>query len=198
VRAHPRPLLHTALTSARLPPCSPALFNKWCSDKGTYWLSKHNYGAAYEPLLAPRRWSTRNVLELGVGDETAGSLNTWREYFPLAHFWIVDIDVTRFADEPLFKWSTRQKRRHGCFDSATAHDTWHDAQVRHSGWSQSHSEWSQSHSGWSQSHSEWSQSHSEWSQSHREWSHSEWSHGEWSHSMQSHGEWSHSEWSHSK
>ena len=80
-------------------PRSAALFNKWCSDKGTYWLSKHNYGAAYEPLLAPRRWSTRNVLELGVGDETAGSLNTWREYFPLAHFWIVDIDVARFADE---------------------------------------------------------------------------------------------------
>ena len=73
-------------------PRSAALFNKWCSDKGTYWLSKHNYGAAYEPLLAPRRWSTRHVLELGVGDETAGSLNTWREYFPLAHFWIVDID----------------------------------------------------------------------------------------------------------
>ena len=42
----------------------------------------------------------------------------------------MDIDVTRFADEPLFKWSTRQKRRHGCFDSATAHDTWHDAQGR--------------------------------------------------------------------
>ena len=60
------------------------------------------------------------------------ALTRWREYFPLAHFWIVDIDVTRFADEPLFKWSTRQKRRHGCFDSATAHDTWHDAQVDHS------------------------------------------------------------------
>ena len=65
-----------------------------------------------------------------MGDETAGSLNTWREYFPLAHFWIVDIDVARFADEPLFKWSTRQKRRHGCYDSATAHDTWNDPQGR--------------------------------------------------------------------
>ena len=122
---HPRPRL--ALLPAAL--CA-ALFNKWCSDKGTYWLSKHNYGAAYEPLFAPRRQTTRNLLELGVGDETAGSLNSWREYFPAANFWIVDIDVGRFRDEPLYNWSIRQKRRHGCFDAGTAHDTWHDKQGR--------------------------------------------------------------------
>ena len=60
-----------------------SLFNKWCSDKGTYWLSKHNYGAAYDTVLRPIRFRTRNLLELGVGDETAGSLNAWREYFRL-------------------------------------------------------------------------------------------------------------------
>ena len=50
------------------------LFNKYCSDKGTYWLSKHNYGAAYDTVLRPTRRRTRHLVELGVGDETAGSL----------------------------------------------------------------------------------------------------------------------------
>ena len=61
MRAHPRPLPHHATLTFDAPASvltNTALFNKWCSDKGTYWLSKHNYGAAYEPLLAPRRWST--------------------------------------------------------------------------------------------------------------------------------------------
>jgi len=93
-----------------------SLFNKWCSDKGTYWLSKHNYGAAYDTVLHPIRRRVRNLLELGVGDETAGSLNAWREYFPRAEFWIVDVDVARFADKKQFAWAIRQKRRHGCFD----------------------------------------------------------------------------------
>ena len=94
------------------------LFNKYCSDKGTYWLSKHNYGAAYDTVLRPIRWRVQNILELGVGDETAASLNAWREYFPRAHFWIVDVDVTRFSDKKQFAWAIRQKRRHGCLDDA--------------------------------------------------------------------------------
>ena len=92
------------------------LFNKWCSDKGTYWLSKHNYGAAYDTVLRPTRKRTRNLVELGVGDETAGSLNAWREYFPRAEFWILDIDVQRFKDQKQWAWASRQKRRHGCHD----------------------------------------------------------------------------------
>ena len=95
-----------------------SLFNKYCSDKGTYWLSKHNYGAAYDTVLHPVRSRTRNLVELGVGDETAASLNAWREYFPHAHFWIVDVDVARFADKKQFSWAIRQKRRHGCYDDA--------------------------------------------------------------------------------
>jgi hypothetical protein len=98
-----------------------SLFNKWCSDKGTYWLSKHNYGAAYDTVLRPTRRRTRNLLELGVGDETAGSLNAWREYFPRAEFWIVDVDVVRFHDKKQWAWASRQKRRHGCFDDK---DVW--------------------------------------------------------------------------
>ena len=64
-----------------------SLFNKWCSDKGTYWLSKHNYGAAYDTVLRSRRHRIEHMLELGVGDETAGSLNAWREYFTRAQVW---------------------------------------------------------------------------------------------------------------
>ena len=91
-------------------------FNKWCSDKGTYWLSKHNYGAAYDTVLRPTRKRTRNLIEVGVGDETAGSTNAWREYFPKAELWILDIDVARFKDTKQWAWASRQKRRHGCFD----------------------------------------------------------------------------------
>jgi hypothetical protein len=94
------------------------LFNKYCSDKGTYWLSKHNYGVTYDTVLRSVRWRVRNLVELGVGDETAASLNAWREYFPRAHYWIVDVDVQRFADKKQFAWAIRQKRRHGCFDDA--------------------------------------------------------------------------------
>ena len=103
-----------------------ALFNKWCSDKGTYWLSKHNYGAAYDSVLGPRRAHTTQMLELGVGDETAGSLNAWREYFPRAQLWVADLDVERFRNKAQFAWASRQKRRHGCFDDA---DAWRDPRV---------------------------------------------------------------------
>ena len=44
-----------------------ALFNKYCSDKGTYWLSKHNYGVAYDMAFGPMRRSVRHLIELGVG-----------------------------------------------------------------------------------------------------------------------------------
>lgn len=98
-----------------------SLFNKYCSDKGTYWLSKHNYGAAYDTVLQPIRHGVRHLLELGVGDETAASLNAWREYFPKAEYWIVDIDVRRFDDKKQFAWAARQKRRHGCYDDP---DVW--------------------------------------------------------------------------
>ncbi len=103
-----------------------ALFNKWCSDKGTYWLSKHGYGSAYDVTLGPYRRQARHVLEIGVGDETAGSLNAWREYFPRAHFWILDFDRQRFHDAKQFAWASRQKRRHGCFDDR---DVWRDPRV---------------------------------------------------------------------
>ena len=42
---HSRPRPHateTARCSTVRAPRSAALFNKWCSDKGTHWLSKHN------------------------------------------------------------------------------------------------------------------------------------------------------------
>ena len=136
--------LPTSWTKDNFPDCTPApscypnrrapdhgsplnaLFNKWCSDKGTYWLSKHNYGAAYDSVLGPRRAHTLQMLELGVGDETAGSLNAWREYFPRAHLWIADIDTERFRNTAQFAWASRQKRRHGCFDDA---DAWRDPRV---------------------------------------------------------------------
>ena len=92
-------------TATQGPSCTPnrraqhhnsllnSLFNKYCSDKGTYWLSKHNYGAAYDTVLRPPRRTRHLSLELGVGDETAASLNAWRSTSMRADFWIVGVDV---------------------------------------------------------------------------------------------------------
>eukprot|EP00967_Tisochrysis_lutea_P140619 scaffold257198_cov28-Tisochrysis_lutea.AAC.2 len=133
--------VQAAWTADHFPQCTPApdcypnrranhrnselnrLFNKYCSDKGTYWLSKHGYGSAYDVAFSPLR-EARNVVELGVGDETAASLSAWREYFPSAHFWIVDYDERRFHDEKQYAWASKTKRRHGCFDQGSAHATW--------------------------------------------------------------------------
>ena len=70
-----------------------SLFNKWCSDKGRVLALKAQLALRHDTVLRPIRRRARHLLELGVGDETAGSLNAWREYFPRAQFWIADIDV---------------------------------------------------------------------------------------------------------
>lgn len=54
------------------------------SDKSTH----HNYGTTYERLLASRRQSATNILELGVMHGC--SLRAWREYFPNATIWGMD------------------------------------------------------------------------------------------------------------
>lgn len=63
------------------------LFNKYGTDKEVY----HKYAAVYETILEPRRNDVAKVLELGAY-EGAG-LRAWREYFPRAYVYSLDISV---------------------------------------------------------------------------------------------------------
>ena len=60
------------------------LFDKYCSDKGTFWQSKHHYGSAYHSLFASLRNAVGAVLEIGIGEDTAPSAAAWADYFPRA------------------------------------------------------------------------------------------------------------------
>ena len=72
---------------------------------------KHHYTAYYEQLFEPMRDSVRKVLEIGIGDalemawssapqyHTGASLRMWRDYFPNAQVFGMDIKWLRL-DEP--------------------------------------------------------------------------------------------------
>ena len=75
------------------------LLDKYCSDKGTFWQSKHHYGSAYHSVWGSIRNSVRSILEVGIGEDTAPSARTWTEYFPNAQIYLVDIKTTREVTE---------------------------------------------------------------------------------------------------
>lgn len=62
-----------------------ALGLKYGTDKATY----HQYTDFYHEHLAPRKDAIRKVLEIGVWD--GHSLEMWRDYFPQATIYGVDI-----------------------------------------------------------------------------------------------------------
>lgn len=73
------------------------LFDRHGSDKE----KGHKYGAAYDFLLASRRWydnDTFKILEIGVAG--GGSLRAWREAFPKAEIHAVDNDVNGLMNIP--------------------------------------------------------------------------------------------------
>ena len=67
------------------------LFDRYCSDKGTFWQSKHHYGSAYHSLFEQWRDRPIKLLEIGIGEDTAPSIATWLDYFPRGHIIAVDI-----------------------------------------------------------------------------------------------------------
>ena len=67
------------------------LLDQYCSDKGTFWQSKHHYGTAYHSLFGSLRHSITSILEIGIGEDTAPSVQAWATYFPRAHVYPVDI-----------------------------------------------------------------------------------------------------------
>ena len=69
------------------------------SDKGAASAyAQHNYTRYYHPLFAPHRDEVRRVLELGIFG--GASLRGWREYFPNATIYGLDIDKeTLFTED---------------------------------------------------------------------------------------------------
>ena len=71
------------------------LLDKYCSDKGTFWQSKHHYPTAYHSIFGSLRHSIQSILEVGIGEDTSPSAATWIEYFPSAQVYLVDIKTTK-------------------------------------------------------------------------------------------------------
>lgn len=67
-----------------------AQLDRFCSDKGSHFLSRHHYSTAYHALLGPRRDSIRNFVEIGIGEDTAPSVAAWRRYLPHASIFALD------------------------------------------------------------------------------------------------------------
>ena len=98
------PLLqhHTARARPSEASCPPSCannelvrsFDQYCSDKGTFWQSKHHYGSAYHSIFGSLKQTVRSILEIGIGEDTAPSVATWLNYFPHAHIYPVDIKTT--------------------------------------------------------------------------------------------------------
>lgn len=92
----------------RTPLCR--LFHRYGSDKCPQIF--HSYSEHYHALLSDRRTRIRNVLEIGIGSidlmkpivgpryVPGASLRAWRDYFPHAQIYGLDIDTQAFfADE---------------------------------------------------------------------------------------------------
>ena len=75
------------------------LLDTYCSDKGTFWQSKHHYGTAYHSIFGSIRESVTSILEVGIGEDTAPSVATWSTYFPNAHIYPVDIKTKKEVAE---------------------------------------------------------------------------------------------------
>merc|ERR1740139_1837828 len=70
------------------------LLDKYCSDKGTFWQSKHHYPTAYHSIFGSLRGAITSILEVGIGEDTSPSAATWIEYFPRAQIYLIDIKTT--------------------------------------------------------------------------------------------------------
>lgn len=70
------------------------LADKYGSDKGS---SFHAFTGIYEGYLDPIRRDVRRVLEVGVWH--GASLRMWRDYFPEAHVYGIDIEAKELGEE---------------------------------------------------------------------------------------------------
>mmetsp|Transcript_15913 Transcript_15913/g.47669 ORF Transcript_15913/g.47669 Transcript_15913/m.47669 type:complete len:413 (-) Transcript_15913:228-1466(-) len=92
-------LSHGRPSDAACPPSCPVnelskLYDQYCSDKGTFWQSKHHYASAYHQIFGSIRNVVTSILEIGIGEDTAPSVASWLIYFPKAHIYPIDIKTT--------------------------------------------------------------------------------------------------------
>lgn len=84
------------------PPLTPLceLARLHATDKGG-WHSRlwtcHNYTATYHLYLKNKIDSILNVLEIGIGD--GASLRMWQDYFPNAHIFGIDCNLSRMINK---------------------------------------------------------------------------------------------------
>ena len=69
------------------------------APQGTFWQSKHHYGTAYHALFGSLRNTITSILEIGIGEDTAPSVQAWATYFPNAHVYPVDIKTRKEVAE---------------------------------------------------------------------------------------------------
>lgn len=86
-----------------------SLFDKFCSDKGTIWGSRHHYASAYHTLLETR--NVESMIEVGIGEDTAPSVVSWARYFP--HARIFALEITR-------QFAFKQRAENGVTDRLVA------------------------------------------------------------------------------
>lgn len=67
------------------------LFDRFCSDKGTFWQSRHHYASAYNAVFEQLRFKVASMIEVGIGEDTAPSVASWVRYFPNAHIYAIDV-----------------------------------------------------------------------------------------------------------
>jgi hypothetical protein len=108
------------ISSTRFPQNLNHLFEYYGSDKGSLnskpsifpW-EPHSYGAFYDFIFHPIKEQTRNLFECGIGTnntniasnmglkgQPGASLRAWRDYFPNANIYGVDIDHNILINEP--------------------------------------------------------------------------------------------------
>ena len=82
----------------------------------------HNYIPGYERLFKSRRYAVKNLLEIGIGSvengqmsgvlhlgyKTGNSLRCWRDYFPCANIYGIDIFETKIKEERITTFVANQ------------------------------------------------------------------------------------------
>merc|ERR1711965_531988 len=61
--------------------------------------SKHHYGTAYHSIFGSIRNAVTSILEIGIGEDTAPSVQAWATYFPNAQVFPVDIKTRKEVSE---------------------------------------------------------------------------------------------------
>jgi len=76
------------------------LVDNFLTDKNTC----HSYLHLYEYLLNNKKYTAKNVLEIGIGnwnEKNGGSIKLWRDYFPNANVYGLDIIPREFVLDEL-------------------------------------------------------------------------------------------------